>query len=90
MLMKKRCKIISADKKNGIIHAETKFRLFQPSFNIQIQSREIDTNQTKLTIDFIPKNTNKRTITIQEAEENRFLEMVNHYLWLQIILFIIT
>lgn len=80
MLMKKRCKIISSDKKNGIIHAKSKFRLFRPSFSIQIESKEIDNNQTKLSVDFIPKNTNKRSITVQETEETRFLEMVNHYL----------
>ena len=80
MLMKRRYKIISSDKKNGVIHAQSKFRLFRPSFDIHVQSMEMDINQTKLTVDFIPKNTNKRSSIIQEIEEARFLEMVNHYL----------
>ncbi len=80
MLMKNHCKIITSDKGKGIIHAESKFRFWYPVFTIHIQSEELNTNQTKLTIDFIPKNTNKRSITIQEREEMKFLEMVNYYL----------
>ena len=80
MLMKKRCKIISSDKKKGIIHAQSKFHLFRPTFSIHIESKEIDINQTKLSVDFIPKNINKRSTSIQKIEETRFLEIVNHYL----------
>jgi hypothetical protein len=80
MLMKKHYKIISSDKKNGVIHAQSRFHFFRPSFSIHIQSKEVDINQTKLSVDFIPKNTNKRTATIQEIEEMKFIEAVNHFL----------
>ena len=78
--MKRRFKIISSDKKNGIIHAQSKFRLFRPSFSIHIKSQEVDINQTKLSVDFIPKNTNKRSAIIQDIEETKFIEAVNHFL----------
>src|ERR1700722_14474466 len=80
MLMKRRFKIISSDKKNGEIHAQSRFHYFRPSFSIHIQRKEADLNQTKLSVDFITKNTNKRTATIQDIEEMKFIEAVNHFL----------
>lgn len=80
MLMKKHCKILLTDKKNGIIHAKSRFHFFQPSFSIHIHSEKVDINQTKLSVDFIPKNTNKRSSTIQDIEETKFIDAVNYFL----------